>query len=389
MHRLRQIGGSARHAIEQLAWTNRHLARRMLVSDVRRGLHALAKPPSPLLAHESSHWSQNGEDGLIGFLAERLGIECGHFVEIGAADGQENCTRQLLEEGWSGVWVEGDPRRAAHAATVSADRDVAVLQSMVTPGNVLELLSRAGLPVRFDLLVVDIDGDDWLVTREILSGHRPRMIVHEYNAEHAYWWRMGRRAGAWRGDWNYGGSLQAFGSLLASAGYALIGTESTGVNAFWVRREDLRAPLRESSASDAWRPGRFLAGPFGHPRRARAAMRDAQPDLDAIELTRLRVIGGAEQDGRRHTWIVGDVRNRGDAPLTSTGPQPVHLACVGAAGYDAAHEPLRAKLPADLDPGRARPAVIECANDHREHRHAVAVVHESVRWADRVFAVER
>ena len=67
-------------------------------------------PVADLHRAESKQWSQNGEDGLLAELVRRVGQEEREertFVEIGAADGSENCTRALAEIGWHGVWVEG------------------------------------------------------------------------------------------------------------------------------------------------------------------------------------------------------------------------------------------------------------------------------------------
>jgi len=57
-------------------------------------------------------YSQNGEDGIIEELLKRLNISNGWFVEFGAWDGKQwSNTFNLLEKGWEGIDVEGNPKR--------------------------------------------------------------------------------------------------------------------------------------------------------------------------------------------------------------------------------------------------------------------------------------
>ena len=72
-------------------------------------------------------------------MLRRLGIGTGTAVEIGASDGEENITRALVERGWRAVWIEGDPAKASHAATLGEGR-VTCVAALVTAENVDELL---------------------------------------------------------------------------------------------------------------------------------------------------------------------------------------------------------------------------------------------------------
>ena len=65
-----------------------------------------ATDPVSLRPSERSRFSQNGEDGVIDEVMRRIGTASRTFVEIGASDGRENCTRALVEQGWTGAWVE-------------------------------------------------------------------------------------------------------------------------------------------------------------------------------------------------------------------------------------------------------------------------------------------
>jgi hypothetical protein len=54
-------------------------------------------------------FGQSDEDGIIAQIFRRIGTTNKVFVEFGAETGSENNTRLLLETGWSGLWIEGDP----------------------------------------------------------------------------------------------------------------------------------------------------------------------------------------------------------------------------------------------------------------------------------------
>ena len=53
--------------------------------------------------YEYSNFSQNGEDGIIEFLPNKLISSNKHFVEIGSSNGLENNSTNLLLNNWSGI----------------------------------------------------------------------------------------------------------------------------------------------------------------------------------------------------------------------------------------------------------------------------------------------
>jgi hypothetical protein len=200
-------------------------------------------PPGDLRNFEKRFSSQNGEDGVLEEVFRRVGTKNRYFVEIGAETGAEcNCAR-LAAEGWQGLFVEADPsffaqlqqRFAGHAG-------VSCRQAVVTSANAEAILAEEGVPADLDLLSIDIDGNDYWVWAAIRAW-RPRGVVIEYNASHAppaRWVMKEDPAYRWDGTTYYGASLASLAALARQKGYALVGTGSTGVNAFFVR-EDLAA----------------------------------------------------------------------------------------------------------------------------------------------------
>ena len=61
-----------------------------------------------LIHFEGQVYSQNGEDGIISEIFNRIGTTTQYFVEIGTSTGLENNTALLLLEGWNGLWIEGN-----------------------------------------------------------------------------------------------------------------------------------------------------------------------------------------------------------------------------------------------------------------------------------------
>lgn len=185
-------------------------------------------------------YSQNGEDGVLGFLRERLSIGSGFFVEIGAWRREANCLLLALHEGWEGVFVDGDPIAAAQLSDLMQhNRRVRVVNEMITSANIEDVLSRADVPRQIDVLSVDVNGQDYYLWAS-LQNVRARIVVIEYNSA-----LDPTRAiveppdsGVWDGSPNFGCSVGALEKLARAKGYALAYLESSGTNAFLVPAED-------------------------------------------------------------------------------------------------------------------------------------------------------
>ncbi|MCC6417693.1 MAG: hypothetical protein IT429_05535 [Gemmataceae bacterium] len=194
-----------------------------------------------LRGYERRVYSQNGEDGILQEIFRRIGTTCRYFVEIGVEDGREcNCARLALEEGWSGLFVEADARHFAGLVERYRDRrEVRCFYAMATSASIEPLLRSQAVPPDLDLLSIDIDGNDYWVWAA-LENWRPRVVVIEYNAAHAPPQRWVMREDPdhrWDGTTYYGASLASLTALGRKKGYTLVATDSTGVNAFFVRNE--------------------------------------------------------------------------------------------------------------------------------------------------------
>lgn len=233
-------------------------------------LHQGGGSPNPLAAHEVKVCSMNGEDGILLHLFSRIGTTDGRFVEFGIGDGRECNTANLsLHFGWSGLLMDINEQDVARARAFYDDRlggerdRVRIARHAVTAESINDLLGRYGMTGTLDLLSIDIDGNDWWVWRAITVA-TPRVVVVEYNPSFGmnrsvtipYQPAFSRFVGHPSGFY-YGASLAALTALGKAKGYALVGCDSSGSNAFFVRADLLPSTdLVERSADAAFMPSR-------------------------------------------------------------------------------------------------------------------------------------
>lgn len=127
---------------------------------------------------KNTDFSQHGEQGIIKSLLATMPND-GYCVEFGAWDGYLfSNTRGLIEDGWQGVFIEGDKQRFKELKY--KDRDSIVINAYVGDENKLDDLLNDKVPADFDVLSVDIDGDDYHVWADFVK-HKPKIVVIEYN----------------------------------------------------------------------------------------------------------------------------------------------------------------------------------------------------------------
>jgi hypothetical protein len=221
-------------------------------------------------------FSQFGDDGIVQWLVHHAGCTARTFVEFGVEDYRESTTRfLLLNDDWSGLVMDGSAANVAairgaeyfwrhelDARAVFLDRD-----------NVDRLIAgwAAGRPL--DLLHIDVDGNDWWLWEAIVSV-TPAIVILEYNsvfgAERAITVPYDPAFVRWRkhpSGLYFGASLPALVHLAARKGYAFLGANSAGNNAYFVRRERLGGALREVPLEEGYVRSRFRESrdAAGHP----------------------------------------------------------------------------------------------------------------------------
>jgi hypothetical protein len=141
------------------------------------------KPESTYIRREFSRnvTSQFGEDGMIAKIFELIGVENHWCVEFGAWDGKylSNTWDLINNKGWHAVLMEGHEERAAKLAESYAERSGEVFVKHAFVGwegrhRLDVILSETPIPPEFDLLSIDIDGNDWHVWNALDAFHPRR-----------------------------------------------------------------------------------------------------------------------------------------------------------------------------------------------------------------------
>ena len=234
---------------------------------------AAALPPGAIRDAEFSVFSQFGEDGIIQHLIRHVPIENDVFVEFGVEDYSESNTRFLLaHDNWRGLILDGGSEHVEflEASGLRWRHEIQAVTAFIDRDNINRLIEAAGITGDIGLLSVDIDGNDYWVL-EAIDVVSPRILVTEYNSAFGpdravtVPYDAGfRRLEKHPSGLYWGASLAALEALTRRRGYALVGGNRAGNNAFFVRR-DVLGELPEVAVRDAWSPSRFREsrGPGG------------------------------------------------------------------------------------------------------------------------------
>jgi hypothetical protein len=195
----------------------------------------------------SSQW---GEDGIIDWLVERarLPARLHTFVEFGVESYLEANTRFLLQNrNWRGLVIDRSSlqinllrKRDSH---LFCRYDLTASSAHITRENINQLLASAGFSGDIGLLSIDIDGNDYWVW-EAVDVVRPVICICEYNAVFGDVWPLSipydENFVRTRPEFHslyFGTSIAALRCLAKRKGYQFVGTNSEGVNAFFVRED--------------------------------------------------------------------------------------------------------------------------------------------------------
>jgi hypothetical protein len=204
-------------------------------------------------------YSQWGEDGILDYLCEQIGLSKPKMLEIGAGNFSECNSRFLAENRNASVFaVDGrvDLVSAIEASSLRWKNHIFGDQTWVSPENINQVIYKARQAIGgMDIFSLDLDGNDYWILQEAeldlvsivvveynpLFGHRsavsvPRDDLFERKSKHYSWLY-------------YGASLLAFQYLLKQKGFSFIGSNRVGNNAFFIRN-DLASKILIKPADD-------------------------------------------------------------------------------------------------------------------------------------------
>jgi hypothetical protein len=211
---------------------------------------------------EKRVYSQNGEDGIIEIIFDKIGTTNKYFVEFGVEDGRECNTKNLRENfGWKGLMMDGN-----------GYNNPLIKKEFITAENINHLFKKYNVPINFDLLSIDIDFNDYYVWRAIKK-YNPRVVLIEYNSSIPY--NLSKVVKyeplrMWDGTNYFGASIKTLYLLGKSKGYALIACDSNGSNAFFIKKELIKNNFLNKKLKDIYKPpnwGKKMNGKkIGHPK---------------------------------------------------------------------------------------------------------------------------
>ena len=168
------------------------------------------------------------------------------FVEIGTQDYWESNTRFLLKaKNWKGYVIEASKKDVTKIKSqrIYWQHDIKAINSFVDKDNINLIIDENIKEKNIGLLSIDIDGNDYWVLEKI-NKLSPTIIICEFNSIFGDLFRLSVpykkefiRNNAHYSNLYFGASIKAFISMLDNKGYTFLGTASSGVNAFFVRKE--------------------------------------------------------------------------------------------------------------------------------------------------------
>lgn len=243
---------------------------------------------SQLQDAEFQVFSQWGEDGIIQYLVQNINIEHKTFVEFGVETFIEaNCRFLMVKDFWQGLVIDGSSNNIAKIQQSNEywRYPLTAVEAFISRDNIADIIARAPFS-DVGILSVDIDGVDYFVL-EALGHLRAAIVIVEYNGLYGPLSKVSvpydagfQRTKAHHSNLYYGASIGAFDSLLSRRGYKLVGGNSAGNNAFFVRDDLLNDKIRAVEIIEAFRSTSF------------AETRDEKGELSFVRgADRLAIVG--------------------------------------------------------------------------------------------------
>jgi len=296
LHGVRRLRDAELGAVCRSLDESRLLTAKLLIARLRD--HG----PLPRLRDaEFKVFSQFGDDGIIQYLIHVLGPLQDRFIEFGVEDYLESNTRfLLLNDNWRGLVLDGS---AANVERIRARdeywrHDLTAVAAFIDPANVNALFRQNGFAGKVGLLSIDVDGNDYWIWQAI-DCLEPAVVVCEYNAVFGpsravtIPYDAGfQRARAHPSNLYWGASLKALCLLAGQKGFAFVGTNSAGNNAYFVPADRL-GPLRALASEEGFTDSRFRQsrGPGGQLTYLSGAARlQAIADMPLVDVERNQTI---------------------------------------------------------------------------------------------------
>jgi len=189
-------------------------------------------------------FSQNGEDGIIDFILNKIQLNIKvNFVEIGVGDYEESNTRFLTETRLiRGLIVDSSSEiNFVKSRNFYWKNNLYVSKSIVSSENINQILNKYNFSNNYDLLSLDIDGIDYWVLEKITL-EKVKVVILEYNPMFGSNLKLTipNINNFKRLDYHksyYGMSLRAAIQIMENKGFSFIGNNSICCNAFFINKK--------------------------------------------------------------------------------------------------------------------------------------------------------
>jgi hypothetical protein len=157
----------------------------------------------------------------------------------------------MMKDNWRGFVIDGSERNISRLikSYYFWKFDLQAICAFVDQDNVEDLLNLSGFDHDLGILSIDLDGVDYFILSTI-TRFKPRILICEFNPIFGptrkvtvpYDDKFQRFEHHYSGQY-WGASLSAINDVATRLGYGLIGTNSAGHNAFFVRDDLIKPPL--------------------------------------------------------------------------------------------------------------------------------------------------
>jgi hypothetical protein len=216
--------------------------------------------------YEFKVFSQWGDDGIIQHLVNSIEIKHRTFIEFGVETFFEsNCRFLMMKDNWRGFVMDGsaDCINFLKQSNFYWRYDLNAVSAFITRDNINALLAQSGFDADVGILSVDLDGVDYHVL-EAITGFSPRILICEYNSVFGRERPLSvpydphfQRTAKHPSNLYFGASLPAMAHIAGKRGYSLVGTNSAGNNAFFVRNDLLNERIAARSVEAAFTASKF------------------------------------------------------------------------------------------------------------------------------------
>ncbi|KKT98221.1 MAG: hypothetical protein UX35_C0003G0074 [Microgenomates group bacterium GW2011_GWA1_46_15] len=223
-------------------------------------------------------FSQFGEDGIIQYLINKVPIQNRIFIELGVGNYSESNTRFLLmNNNWQGKIINSGTE---HIEFLHSEKrgdfyyryDITAVSAFIDRNNISALIKDFNVPRDVGILSIDLDGVDYWIW-EAITLISPRIVIIEYNSHFGkdfavtvpYKSDFDRIQEHYSGLY-FGSSLHALCILAKKKGYQFVGSNSAGVNAFFVRNDVIgnlpKLTAKQGYVKSSYRDSRDSSGNF-------------------------------------------------------------------------------------------------------------------------------